>query len=436
MGSATSIVINDDVQGAGRKEASEWLFFIRNALKDGILRQRMKDFLETGPTLSTDEKSCIRMFVGLEVWSKLIRRAKILCEIHKPGERKEMTESIRAEMSSAVMTIINMYVVTDAPFPIPLPRELRNMFGKLSISLSASSSSVASSSSSTASTAAASPSDAFIGCMHLGEMESLINETELNLLPSCKDLLNRFMNDPTNASFLQEALVIPIPKEIFTPPPSLSAPAVVDGASSTSERIQSTPAPTPIGVWGGSVGSGVGAAGGGAAGGVGGGGARDSQTRVLIVDDSYPMLKMLSFSLSKQGLEVVAVQNGEMALELLKQKTFHAVLIDLQMPNINGYDLAYMYRKYELGMAVSSAKSAITGGMQDDFIPYVQSITFGDQEKMATKKRLLLIGMSSSMSEVVENKVRESGMDYFIEKPFTAGTVIDLISRDNVEWGK
>lgn len=435
MGSGTSIVIPEGDNG-GRKDALEWLFLIRNALKNDPLRLRMKEFLEAGSTLSSDEKNSIRLFVDLEVWSKLIRRFKILGEIEDLVKRKGKAESFRAEMSTVVMKIINQYVVTDAPYPLQLPREVRAQFGKLSLSMSPTSPSKpggdggVGGGESLAGGGATPSSDMPISLVQLDEMDSLINETELNLLPICRDMLNRFMGDSANSPLLREAMVQPVPKETITPFSSLATPsapmsierdgALSVGASLSSSAPASSPASAPASALASAAPVAPSTPGG-------------SDTCILIVDDSYPMLKMLSFSLSKEGLEVVAVQKGETALELLKQRTFHAVLIDLEMPTMNGYDLAYMYRKYELGTSsLMSPPKGSTGG-EDDFIPYVESITFADQQTSPSgHKRLLLIGMSSNKSDNVENKVRESGMDHFVEKPFTASTIISLIQTDRL----
>lgn len=268
-----------------------------------------------------------------------------------------------------------------------------------------------------------------ISLVQLDEMDGLINETELTLLPICRDMLNRFMADSANSPLLQEAMVQPVPKEILTPFSSLSGPVAVRSSSILStgggaDAATATPAPASAAATSAAPASAAPDAPATPGG---------SDTCILIVDDSYPMLKMLSFSLSKEGLEVVAVQKGETALELLKQRTFHAVLIDLEMPTMNGYDLAFMYRKYELGTSALMSPPKGSSGGEDDFIPYVESITFGDQQTSSSgHKRLLLIGMSSNKSDNVENKVRESGMDVFVEKPFTASTIISLIQTDRL----
>jgi two-component system, chemotaxis family, chemotaxis protein CheY len=60
---------------------------------------------------------------------------------------------------------------------------------------------------------------------------------------------------------------------------------------------------------------------------------------VLIVDDSPTVRKFVSVSLSMQGFSVVAACDGMDALEKLPQKKFDLVITDLNMPNMDGFDL-------------------------------------------------------------------------------------------------
>jgi len=60
---------------------------------------------------------------------------------------------------------------------------------------------------------------------------------------------------------------------------------------------------------------------------------------VLIVDDSPTVRKFVSVSLSMQGFNVVAACDGMDALEKLPQKKFDLMITDLNMPNMDGFEL-------------------------------------------------------------------------------------------------
>jgi two-component system, OmpR family, KDP operon response regulator KdpE len=65
--------------------------------------------------------------------------------------------------------------------------------------------------------------------------------------------------------------------------------------------------------------------------------------KVLVIDDEWPIRKLLRMGLSAQGYDVVEAQNGKIALELLAQSPA-LIILDLGLPDIHGHDLLRMIR--------------------------------------------------------------------------------------------
>ena len=61
--------------------------------------------------------------------------------------------------------------------------------------------------------------------------------------------------------------------------------------------------------------------------------------RILVVDDEELQRHSLRSILTKKGYEVEVASSGEAALELLKNSLFHAALVDLKMPKMDGIQL-------------------------------------------------------------------------------------------------
>jgi|SRR3990172_11691595 len=61
---------------------------------------------------------------------------------------------------------------------------------------------------------------------------------------------------------------------------------------------------------------------------------------VLIVDDNAANLKLMSFVLSSSGYDVHTATNGEGALALLEGWRPRLILLDLQLPGVNGFEVA------------------------------------------------------------------------------------------------
>lgn len=66
---------------------------------------------------------------------------------------------------------------------------------------------------------------------------------------------------------------------------------------------------------------------------------RAARGRVLVVDDSIENLNLLTAILERQGLEVVGAPTGEVALKLVERLPIELALLDIGMPDIDGFRL-------------------------------------------------------------------------------------------------
>lgn len=63
------------------------------------------------------------------------------------------------------------------------------------------------------------------------------------------------------------------------------------------------------------------------------------QGSVLVVDDSDLIRDLLSRQLSRQGHQVITASDGQQALELMHTRSFDLVLLDIMMPEMDGYEV-------------------------------------------------------------------------------------------------
>ncbi len=66
---------------------------------------------------------------------------------------------------------------------------------------------------------------------------------------------------------------------------------------------------------------------------------------ILIADDSPTIRKFVSFSLKMQGLEVITASDGMEAVEKLPLYNFDLFITDLNMPNMDGFQLIKVIRE-------------------------------------------------------------------------------------------
>jgi len=67
--------------------------------------------------------------------------------------------------------------------------------------------------------------------------------------------------------------------------------------------------------------------------------------RILVVDDESQITRVLRTSLSSQGYDIRVANDGETALEIMKDWTPDLVITDLSMPNMDGLELCRRLRK-------------------------------------------------------------------------------------------
>jgi DNA-binding response OmpR family regulator len=103
-----------------------------------------------------------------------------------------------------------------------------------------------------------------------------------------------------------------------------------------------------------------------------------SGANILVVDDDAISRRAVTYALEKARLKSLAVDHPETALDLLLQRQFDLVILDVNMPGMNGFELCAKLRalsKYEkvpvifvtaLNDFESRAHSTISGG--NDFI--------------------------------------------------------------------
>jgi two-component system cell cycle response regulator CpdR len=74
--------------------------------------------------------------------------------------------------------------------------------------------------------------------------------------------------------------------------------------------------------------------------------------RILVAEDDKAMRTFLDHALRRSGHEVNAVPSGDTAVQCTESQTFDLLLTDIDMPGLNGVDLARQVLKKSPAQAV------------------------------------------------------------------------------------
>lgn len=130
-----------------------------------------------------------------------------------------------------------------------------------------------------------------------------------------------------------------------------------------------------------------------------------SPARVLIVDDSPTILKVVSSILSRHGYEAAAVRDGLAGIEMIKRgPKFDLVLLDFVMPRMNGYQFCRELRSNPahraLPVVLMSAKGDKIRGQ------FVQQTGAVDAITKPFDARALVAVIEGALAKTAEGRAR------------------------------
>ena len=69
--------------------------------------------------------------------------------------------------------------------------------------------------------------------------------------------------------------------------------------------------------------------------------------KILIVDDEPNILMSLEYTFKKNNFEVFIARDGQEALDILENQIPNAIILDVMMPNVDGYATIEQIKKNE-----------------------------------------------------------------------------------------
>lgn len=118
-----------------------------------------------------------------------------------------------------------------------------------------------------------------------------------------------------------------------------------------------------------------------------------NSARILLAEDNPINQLLVKKIVEEHHLDLHIANNGQEAIDLLAQETFDLVLMDMQMPEMDGYEAMHHIR--------------------------LQKNTY---------KNIPIIALTAHASPAEEEKCRNAGANAFVSKPFKADTLLQQIS--------
>jgi DNA-binding response OmpR family regulator len=87
----------------------------------------------------------------------------------------------------------------------------------------------------------------------------------------------------------------------------------------------------------------------------------DAPLNILVVEDDVQMAEILARGLREESYAVDVARDGVAALELSRATSFDVILLDVMLPNIDGFDVARQLRcrKQDVGVLMLTARDAV-----------------------------------------------------------------------------
>jgi PAS domain S-box-containing protein len=125
--------------------------------------------------------------------------------------------------------------------------------------------------------------------------------------------------------------------------------------------------------------------------------------RVLLVEDNVVNQRLVTRLLEKRGHRVVIASNGREALQALEKERFDLVLMDLQMPEMDGFEATTAIRKKEKGTDIHQEVIALTAHAMA-----------GDRE------RCLAAGMDAYLSKPIRPQELDTLLQKYVDRRMSA----------------
>ena len=134
-------------------------------------------------------------------------------------------------------------------------------------------------------------------------------------------------------------------------------------------------------------------------------------TKILVIDDDMAITELMSMLLKTHGFEVITTNSGVEGVRLVKEKSPNVVLLDLMMPDLDGWQVSKAVRAFSnIPILILSAindpamvASVLDAGADDFLVKPVPSSVLVAHIRKAVRQTGSLEKVSVKKSSSVQN---------------------------------
>jgi CheY-like chemotaxis protein len=139
--------------------------------------------------------------------------------------------------------------------------------------------------------------------------------------------------------------------------------------------------------------------------------------RILLVDDD-PINQLVATNLlRRRGWQPASAGNGKEALELLANQRFDLILLDLQMPEMDGFQTASVIRQYEIALPAESPRETTAALRQGaaGHSGHIPIIALTTTSQPGTKEKCLSVGMDDFLNKPIIPKELYATIEKYLQ---------------------
>lgn len=119
--------------------------------------------------------------------------------------------------------------------------------------------------------------------------------------------------------------------------------------------------------------------------------------KILLAEDNWINQRIATLTFKQLGVSIDLASNGQEALEKYRENNYDLIMMDLQMPVMDGLESARRIRTYE--------------------------------QESKSVHRVYIVALTANVNPEIKEECTGAGMDDFMEKPFQESDLRTLLSK-------